>query len=306
MTTASMTTATIPTAAETAISASIRHDYDLRIPYYCEENVWRLAYRKLYYQDQMKQPTNEGRNNNDDNKNETYYVAFISNQQKCVPMYHQRAATAPSTSSTLQRKEEIPCCFWDYHVILLGVTLAPTNGGDDIGDMYQKTVLVYDIDTTIVPYPVPLHRYLSQSFPMEKFSSRNTGTNSPYLQYKPYFRIVPAETYIHHFTSDRSHMFNETTQTYNEPPPPYCCIVASHSTDDTTIPTNSISKSAASTTGDGEIGTDTSTTRSIHAQSNFKKYIDFTTKYNEENYGSSSANQYGIIITLEQLIHHDF
>lgn len=76
-------------AARTAIEAS--SDKDLRVPYFCEENVWRLCYRKM-----REQPESH------------FFAIFISNSRQCVPMFHQRAAANP----------EEPCC-WDYHVILL-------------------------------------------------------------------------------------------------------------------------------------------------------------------------------------------
>ena len=79
----------LQTAARTAIEAS--SDTDLRAPYFCEENVWRLCYRKM-----REQPESQ------------FFVVFISNSRQCVPMFHQLATSNP----------EKPCC-WDYHVILL-------------------------------------------------------------------------------------------------------------------------------------------------------------------------------------------
>lgn len=64
-------------ASRTALQAT--PDASLRVPCYCEENVWRLAYRKVY---QKKD-------------GETYHVAFVSNPKGCVPMFQQRAAEDP-------------------------------------------------------------------------------------------------------------------------------------------------------------------------------------------------------------------
>lgn len=287
-------TTALPTASETAVCESIRHDSDLRIPYYCEENIWRLAYRKLYFQkhitqhqilNEIEKSTSIPNKINDKNINsERYYVVFISNPQKCVPMYNQRAAISllSSSSPSSTRRNEKPCCFWDYHVILLGVTpisSATSCKNDD------TNILVYDIDTTIMPYPVPLHQYLSLSFPLDYYS--NNMNSSQYLQYKPYFRIVPAEKYIQFFASDRSHMYNEVTQSYNEPPPPYSCIAAS--------PTSSHS-----------ITEGMCDEKRNEIQSNFQKYIDFTIIEGGENAGDSSANHFGSIVTLEQFIQYDF
>ena len=82
---------TIPSneAARTALNAP--SDDSLRVPCYCEENVWRLACRKLA-----------------NCRKSTFFAVFISSAQQMVPMFYQRA-----TKST----EE--ACWWDYHVILL-------------------------------------------------------------------------------------------------------------------------------------------------------------------------------------------
>ena len=58
-------------AAKTALEAE--NDADLRIPCYCEENIWRLAYRMIH-----------GNNNKLDDVQ--YHVVFVSNPSKCVPM----------------------------------------------------------------------------------------------------------------------------------------------------------------------------------------------------------------------------
>jgi hypothetical protein len=71
-------------AAQTALEAL--SDRAVRVPFYCEENVWRLAHRH-------STTTN-------------CHVVFISNARQCVAMYHQLAG------------EDGPC-FWDYHVILI-------------------------------------------------------------------------------------------------------------------------------------------------------------------------------------------
>jgi len=78
-------------AAQTALEAP--SDRSLRVACYCEENVWRLAHRRM-------------QNNT---TTSTYYVVFVSNERQCVAMWHQMA------------REGGPC-FWDYHVILLETT----------------------------------------------------------------------------------------------------------------------------------------------------------------------------------------
>jgi len=112
-------------ASETALLASV--DQELRVACYCEENVWRLAYRKTQQQTLQNK----------------YIVVFISNATKSVPMFFQTAASAADK----------PCC-WDYHVILVSVA-----HNED-----SQQVLVWDLDSRL-PYPCPLADYLEQSFP---------------------------------------------------------------------------------------------------------------------------------------------
>ena len=61
-------------ASKSALEAT--SDISLRVPCYCEENVWRLAYRRIFQQQ----------------SGSTYHVAFISNPKACVPMFEQLAA----------------------------------------------------------------------------------------------------------------------------------------------------------------------------------------------------------------------
>jgi hypothetical protein len=160
------------TAAETALQADC--DQDVRVPYYCEENVWRLAYRKTHQEPEHR-----------------YFVAFISNSIKYVPMFQQRASSDVDS----------PCC-WDYHVILLSVTCPENN------------VLVWDFDSRL-PYPCPLSDYLEESFPYDY--------DEPYA---PLFRLSPASSFLKNFSSDRMHMYDIKTQTWNAPPPHYDCILS--------------------------------------------------------------------------------
>lgn len=156
-------------SAITALQAAT--DHDLRVACFCEENVWRLTYRRM-----QQQPEDR------------YFVVFISNSIKNVPMFHQRASSDPQQA----------CC-WDYHVILLSA-----RGSQD--------VVVYDIDS-VLPYPSPLENYLAESFPYEW----------PY-PFAPLFRLIPALAFLQHFASDRMHMFNAQTQQWNATPPTYDCI----------------------------------------------------------------------------------
>ncbi|KAL7579317.1 hypothetical protein ACA910_013996 [Epithemia clementina (nom. ined.)] len=164
------------TAEETALAAT--SDHELRVPCYCEENVWRLAYRKMHQ---------------DDQEGNRYWVVFISNAIKNVPMFQQRANSDPNKS----------VC-WDYHVILL--SLAPHD--------QSRSLLVYDVDSYL-PYPCPLTEYLSHSFPYD--------SNLPI---SPLFRVVEADLFLQHFGSDRRHMYNPSNGTWKAAPPSYAPILS--------------------------------------------------------------------------------
>ena len=120
-------TDSLPAAAKTALEAP--SDQSLRVPCYCEENVWRLAYRKEHSSEQERY---------------AYFVAFVTNPQGCVPMFEQLAAADRNRP-----------CFWDYHVILIRQSIHTAND-----------VHVLDIDSHL-PYPSSLREYLSEVFPAE-------------------------------------------------------------------------------------------------------------------------------------------
>jgi hypothetical protein len=127
-------------------------------------------------------------NNPDEN---TYYVVFVSNKQECVAMWHQIAAHKGPNSPV----------FWDYHVYLMETCNA------------NETTVVLDLDSHL-PYPCPFDEYITQTFQTDM------------EQYAPLFRVVEASVYLKHFSSDRSHMYNDETRTWSAPPPTYACIQA--------------------------------------------------------------------------------
>jgi hypothetical protein len=121
-------------AAESSLLADT--EADMRVPCYCEENVWRLVRRKLRHRVQ--------------GGSSSCWVVFVSNPVKNVPMFHQRAASSPHD----------PCC-WDYHVILL------TDTDQRCGQAsVQESRWVWDVDSTL-QYPCPLNEYLAQTFPYD-------------------------------------------------------------------------------------------------------------------------------------------
>ncbi|KAG7372331.1 glutamine amidase [Nitzschia inconspicua] len=175
-----------PSAAQSALDAPT--DVSLRVPCYCEENVWRLAFRKLYQQQYDTALSNL-----------QFFVVFVSNPKACVPMFHQLAST--------NRNKPI---FWDYHVILVS-TGTVRNDGDDTA---RPSSLVWDMDSHL-SCPCPFQEYIDAVFwDYHKWPH----------EYTPHFRVVDAMSFLRHFSSDRSHML-QSDGTWNATPPPYDCIL---------------------------------------------------------------------------------
>lgn len=171
-----------------ATALSCQTDQDLRVPCYCEENVWRLAYRRVYGGSAM---------NNIDKENERYHVVFISNDEKCCPMLHQKASKCLDD-----------VCFWDYHVILIKSA--------SVGGINKKSASVLDMDSRL-PYPCKMDKYLNESFKLDYLD------NSKSEKYSPKFRVVRAELFLQNFYSDRMHMF--VNGEWSSPPPKYESII---------------------------------------------------------------------------------
>jgi len=87
---------------------------------------------------------------------------------------------------------------WDYHVVAAAV--------DAAGDAW-----VWDADTTL-PWPCSLPAYLAGAF------GYGGGTDVP-ARLSPRFRVVAADAYVAHFSSDRSHM--RANGGWLAPPPRY-------------------------------------------------------------------------------------
>jgi hypothetical protein len=181
-----------PSAESTALQSP--SDHDLRVPCYCEENAWRVAYRHLNTDNTTNNNTSSG-----DNIDWKYFIVFISNNRKCCPMFMQRAISKDDTT-------DFVC--WDYHVIVMRSTVQTNINNED-----EKIVSeVLDIDTWITPYPTPLSQYLDDSFPHAADPNFNK-------QFLPLFYVVRAENFIRDFYSDRMHMFKNGN--WISPPPEY-------------------------------------------------------------------------------------
>ena len=133
-------------AARSALAA--KTDASLRVPCYCEENVWRLAYREICTQE------------SETTQNRKYFVAFVSNPKACVPMFEQLAA--------YDRKRPV---MWDYHVVLLMTRTISEN-------LEASKTFVMDIDSHLQS-PCALEEYVEKVFP---------NSNEWVKDYLPYFR----------------------------------------------------------------------------------------------------------------------
>ncbi|KAK7087624.1 hypothetical protein V1264_021650 [Littorina saxatilis] len=140
---------------------------------YCEENVWKLCdHVKRHYPEELK----------------TFYVLFISNQEKKIPLWHQKSS-----------KREDRLVIWDYHVVLM--------------HQCEKGTLIYDLDTEL-PFPCLLDKYIT-------FAIRDDRLLKP--DFRRLFRVVPGDVYLNTFASDRSHMLKEDGS-WMATPPSYPCI----------------------------------------------------------------------------------
>jgi len=104
------------------------------------------------------------------------HVVFISNARKTCALWAQRLSSDP--------QEPV---LWDYHVVLL-------TSGDESG------VSIWDLDSCHNP-PVAAALWLTSTFP-------HAGALQP--RYEPTFRVVDSATFQTIFSTDRSHMRDES------------------------------------------------------------------------------------------------
>lgn len=116
---------------------------------------------------------------------EELLVVFISNENRMVPLWKQKSGRGDQP------------VIWDYHVVLLHVCL-------------QSDSLVYDLDSEL-PFPCSLQLYAAQAL-------RSDRTIQPAYHRK--LRVIPAQSFLLNFASDRSHMKNPDGS-WKMPPPLY-------------------------------------------------------------------------------------
>nr|XP_043636608.1 protein N-terminal glutamine amidohydrolase isoform X2 [Erigeron canadensis] len=125
------------------------------------------------------------------------FVVFISNENKHIPMWHQKAS---------HRADGI--ILWDYHVICIQKR-----------EEENSVDLVWDLDSNL-PFPSKLPSYVSESIrpSFELFS-----------EFQRVFRIVHAPVFLRSFASDRRHM-KDSEGNWISPPPEHKVIVAEDGT----------------------------------------------------------------------------
>ncbi|KAM9737365.1 protein N-terminal glutamine amidohydrolase [Menidia menidia] len=116
---------------------------------------------------------------------EQLFVVFISNDNRMVPLWKQKSGRGGQP------------VIWDYHVILIQIDP-------------QSDSLVYDLDSEL-SFPCSLQLYATQAL-------RSDRSIKP--EYHRKLRVVPADSFLLNFASDRSHMKNPDGS-WKMPPPTY-------------------------------------------------------------------------------------
>ena len=252
-------------AAKSALEAL--SDTSLRVPCYCEENVWRLAYRKMHQQ--QHHPTQLC---------SSYHVAFVSNPKGCVPMFEQLAGDPDD--------REVPV-MWDYHVILFMTTTTSASTCNQDDTTKTKT-FVWDIDS-FLPCPCPLEDYIEMVFPNHLTWRK---------EYLPYFRVVDASVYLRHFSSDRSHMYNSESKTWSAPPPLYDCILLGEENNDDRTCSSNNSDDDSNGNNNSTTGTSSATTTTT----TLKQYMTISKKDVVDSQQNCEDRPFGQIYSLSQLL----
>ena len=144
---------------------------------YCEENIFRLCLRIDASGVSLA-----------DCK-----VVFVSGLGECVPLWRQREGKGRGV------------VFWDYHVFLVApssfmrsevMRRTTYSSFNTFNNEEEFEHYVFDFDS-LLPFPTPASLYLPQTFRPE--------LTLP-AKHEHYFRVIDADSYLDHFTSDRRHM----------------------------------------------------------------------------------------------------
>jgi protein N-terminal glutamine amidohydrolase len=170
--------------------------------HYCEENVYRmtLQLKPLPRVEILSHLIEQC----DDRASACvkFYAVFISSRSHQVPIWNQKASASDDP--------DVPVV-WDYHVIFVIKTRATCTSDNtatvDIGNRGHAYIL--DLDTRL-DFPIDARRYFEESFRPQMQLRK---------EYEQCFRVVPADEFLLHFASDRSHMKDS-----GMPPPSWPCI----------------------------------------------------------------------------------
>ncbi|RPB24815.1 hypothetical protein L211DRAFT_837198 [Terfezia boudieri ATCC MYA-4762] len=147
---------------------------------YCEENIYLIL-----------------RDHVDPSQVDQYTVVFISNPQKCVPLFFQRIAQG-----------NLPVC-WDYHVILLHTSPA------------TNLTTVYDFDTRLSPFPLSFRDYflptLNGPSPWPDWPAEVVEAIQETIAKNPRrYKLIKGGDYFRLFASSRKHMLKMITSPMKE------------------------------------------------------------------------------------------
>ncbi|KAG1678482.1 hypothetical protein FOA52_014513 [Chlamydomonas sp. UWO 241] len=94
------------------------------------------------------------------------------------------------------------------------------------GDSGSSGARVWDLDTTL-PFPCPMRVYATDALKCGRGNGRPDKRCAPryYLPMLRRYRLVPAQLYLSHFASDRSHM-RSPGGGWQADPPAWSCLVA--------------------------------------------------------------------------------
>ncbi|CAA6662132.1 unnamed protein product [Spirodela intermedia] len=155
-------------------------------PFYCEENVYFLCKKLSLF-------------GIADPKSNDLFAVFISNEEKQVPLFRQKAS-----------KRVDGLVVWDYHVICI------QSRRDGEGRVKH---VVWDLDSNL-PFPLDLSDYMAETIRPLLSSSFTLDR---------YFRVIHAPIFLQSFASDRSHM-KDPSGNWLCPPPNYDPVVAEDGT----------------------------------------------------------------------------
>ncbi|CAG2103908.1 unnamed protein product [Medioppia subpectinata] len=152
-----------------------------------EENVWKLC---------------EYIANNESNCLNDCFVVFISNEQKMIPLWRQKAGD--------ERRDYL--CVWDYHVFI-GFFYFCFKFSKYFHSTGSHRALVYDMDSTL-EFSLDFSTYSGLTF-RDETAIRD--------EYHRRFRVIEAQIYLTTFASNRSHM-RRPDDSWIKDPPLYPCI----------------------------------------------------------------------------------